>query len=107
MMKHAIYLTKNNQETLEKLKSLGFYICPCCTFKDVKWLNFYTRPVNNEDKLKKEFHGIGYSCENKCEDANPYKCITCVLEESIKYNKEIHIYNDVDECVKSINEHYE
>lgn len=105
-MKHSIYLTNSNQETLNKLESLGFYICPCCKFFNVKWIHFYYRTINYKDNPIKEFHGTGI-CEEDCEDKSLDKCIMCSIKENIRYKKDIHIFNDVDEMIEFINKNYE
>lgn len=104
-MEYSIYYTDNSQEILDKLKELGFHICICCRFKDVKWLHFYYRTLNVKEPIK-EFHGVGNRCENDCSDANSDKCIMCSIKDSITYNKHIGIFSNMENLINFINSKY-
>ena len=104
-MKHSIYFTDNSQETLDKLESLGFYICPCYKFYNTKWIHFYYRTI---DSIK-GFHGTGYQCEVQCkgtDEPDSNKCVVCAIRENIAYKRNIHIFSDINELVQFINENY-
>lgn len=97
-----MFLTNNSQETLEKLKNLGYYICPCCTFKNVRWIHLFLR----DDKI--EFHGTGGGCENECEGMCTKKCIECALKESLAFkNRETRVYNELDDLINFIQNNYD
>lgn len=35
------FLRANNKKILDKLKELGYHICPCCYFDRAVWLDIY------------------------------------------------------------------
>lgn len=49
------FIRKNTSELQEKLKEMGYFICPCCNAKNAVWLD------NNPHSSS--IHGIGYSDE--------------------------------------------
>lgn len=100
-MKYNIYYANNSKEIQNELANRGFYICPCCNFKNANWLHFYYRENNKQH----EFHGIGNGCENECPGMNFDKCITCSLKESIEYSNTM-IFNDIDDMCNFIKEYY-
>ena len=106
MTKQSIYLTNNSQESLDELKALGYQICVCCKFVDAKWLHYFYREEDNA----KEFHGVGYGCENNCQDQYSDKCIRCSIHQSLSSNQEVHIFHTVeslDKYIKSITKNYD
>lgn len=48
----SFFIRKNTPELRDKLKAMGYYICPCCTFRNSVWLD-----ANSDDMSA---HGIGY-----------------------------------------------
>lgn len=51
-MANKFFIRKNTPELREKLKAMGYRICPCATFKNSVWLDLYTDDMS--------VHGIGY-----------------------------------------------
>lgn len=49
------FIRKNTLELQEKLKEMGYHICPCCNFDNAVWLVNLTQ--------NSSIHGIGYSDE--------------------------------------------
>ena len=52
------FIRKNTEGLRNKLASLGFSICPCCTFEGSMWLN------NCPENKHLYIHGIGYTDED-------------------------------------------
>ncbi len=53
----ACYIRKNSKELQNKLKELGYRICPCCDFENAVWLStLISEPFKGEPSV----HGIGY-----------------------------------------------
>lgn len=103
-MKNSIFFTNNSEDTLAKLKENGFHICSCCTFENAKWLHFYYRTLTTKEPVK-EFHGVGFGCENECIGMSTEKCIRCAVTEGID-NSNTMIFNDLDDMISFINGHY-
>lgn len=97
-MKHSIYFANNNEDIRSELESRGFFLCACCEFNNSKWLSYFYREENG----KREFHGLGYACEHDCDGACAKKCIECAIIESI-HDRNIHIFNDIDDMIKFLN----
>lgn len=97
---YSIFLTNNSEESLKKLEELGFEICTCCRFENVKWLHFYRRECWDGDK-KIEFHGVGNGCENECEGMCSEKCVACTIKESVK-SRNTMIFSQVEPMVEFI-----
>lgn len=60
MFTHSCYIRKNTPELRERLRELGYEICPCTEFEGAVWLSTYA-PTNST-------HGIGYFGDDE-----PYK----------------------------------
>ena len=60
------FLRANNKKILDKLKELGYHICPCCYFDRAVWLDICI-PTQS-------IHGIGY----------PDECYNLPLEQELK-----------------------
>lgn len=74
----SFFIRKNTPELREKLEAMGYYICPCCTFRNSVWLDAHTDDMSA--------HGIGYDSGN----VFPYK-LEGELEFFLKDNAE-HSY---------------
>mgnify|MGYP006991635829 CR=1 FL=1 len=53
-MKQSYFIRKNTLELRDKLKELGYHICPCALFEDSVWL--HTSFFTDEPTV----HGIGF-----------------------------------------------
>lgn len=53
-MKKSYFIRKNTPELRDKLKELGYHICPCALFEDSVWL--HTSFLTDEPTV----HGIGF-----------------------------------------------
>lgn len=53
-MKKSYFIRKNTPELRDKLKELGYHICPCALFEDSVWL--HTSFLTDEPIV----HGIGF-----------------------------------------------
>lgn len=60
------FLRANNKKILDKLKELGYHICPCCYFYRAVWLDICI-PTQS-------IHGVGY----------PDECYNLSLEDELK-----------------------
>lgn len=47
------FIRHNTKELRDKLKGLGYYICPCSTFEGAEWLSIL--PLTNS------VHGVGFA----------------------------------------------
>lgn len=56
-LKHPCFIRHNSKELRDKLKELGYKICPCCTFEGAEWLTTY--PLTNS------VHGVGFANKEK------------------------------------------
>ena len=85
----ACYIRKNSKELQDKLKELGYRICPCCDFENAVWLStLISEPFKGEPSV----HGIGYwdeefevsTPEQECEDfAKTTNNIDCGTNEEL------------------------
>lgn len=85
----ACYIRKNSKELQDKLKELGYRICPCCDFENAVWLStLISEPFKGEPSV----HGIGYwdeefevsTPEQECEDfAKTTSNIDCGTNEEL------------------------
>jgi hypothetical protein len=85
----ACYIRKNSKELQDKLKELGYRICPCCDFENAVWLStLISEPFKGEPSV----HGIGYwdeefevsTPEQECEDfAKTTNNINCGTNEEL------------------------
>lgn len=90
--KYSIFLAGNSEEIRNRLAGEGFGICHCCSFKESKWLS-YLKQTNT-------IHGVGYGCENECENGDCLKC--AVMRDA---DKRITIITPtVDEFVSCIHD---
>lgn len=85
----ACYIRKNSKELQDKLKELGYRICPCCDFENAVWL---TTLISTPFKEQPSVHGIGYwdkdfeisTPEQECEDfAKTTSNIDCGTNEEL------------------------
>ncbi len=72
------FLRANNKKILDKLKELGYHICPCCYFDRAVWLDICI-PTQS-------IHGVGY----------PDECYNLSLEDELKRFLSEREENDID-----------
>lgn len=54
------FIRKNTPELIDKLKNLGFDICPCTQFKNSVWLDIYKEINSDQSDKPYSIHGVGY-----------------------------------------------
>lgn len=70
------FIRKNTPELRDRLKDLGFVICPCVNFKNAVWLNTCKISKDEDNLQKASIHGVGYWDET-------YPCST--VEEALNF----------------------
>lgn len=95
-MKYSILLTNNTPEIRERL-SQQFSLCPCCEFKDAKWLNCF--PDDNS------VHGLGYALEDTMPDSTPAKVFRWCIEDALAHGDTVILTPSVDEFLSLIKQY--